>query len=236
MPSQFADHQSIECDPTHLNFSSSFVETDSLVTQVPYSGFEPTQFRNHFQDSMAMYAESERVTAYLDAHQDWFCRCAHPMKVEPIGANGYALIIGRFGAFGYEVEPKIGLELLPPENGIYRIQTIPVPNYLASGYEVDFQAAQSFVEVPAKEYFPEQAGETERIPSVVTIVKWHLDLSVAMRFPKFIYKLPQSLIQSTGDRILCQIVRQVSRRLTAKVQEDFHSNLGIPIPKKFKKR
>jgi hypothetical protein len=44
------------------------------------------------------------------------------------------------------------------------------------------------------------------------------------------------LSQSTGDRLLSQVVRQVSRRLTHKVQEDFHSSLGIPMPKKLKKR
>ena len=158
------------------------------------------------------------------------------MKVEPIGQNGYALVIGRFGAFGYEVEPKIGLELLPQENSIYRIQTIPVPNYVAPGYEVDFQASQTFVEIPTSEYFQEQEHDGTKLPEAITRVDWHLDLSVYLRFPKFIHKLPQSLIQSTGDRLLRQVVRQVSRRLTYKVQEDFHSSLGIPMPKTLKKR
>lgn len=234
MYSQFVDDQAIELDQAHLPAHSSFVETETSVTQAPLSTSEPTQFQSRFQDCMEMYAEASRVTAYLDAHQDWFCRCAHPMKVEPLGNNGYALVIGRFGAFGYEVEPKIGLELLPQDNGIYRIRTIPVPNYVAPGYEVDFQASQSFVEVPASEYF--QEPDETPLPPSITRVEWDLDLKVALRFPKFIHKLPQSLIQSTGDRLLCQVVRQVSRRLTYKVQEDFHSSLGIPMPKKFKKR
>jgi hypothetical protein len=45
-------------------------------------------------------------------------------------------------------------------------------------------------------------------------------------FPKFIRRLPQGLIQGTGDRVLAQIVRQVSRRLTAKVQDDFHASFS----------
>ena len=234
MHSQFVDHQAIELEQGHLNTKSSFAETDSSVTQAPSSASEPTQFHSHFQDCMEMYADARKVTAYLDAHQDWFCRCAHPMKVEPIGENGYALMIGSFGAFGYEVEPKIGLELLPQDNGIYRIRTIPIPDYVPPGYEVDFQASQSFVEVPTSEYF--QEPDAAQLPPSITRVEWDLDLKVALRFPKFIHKLPQSLIQSTGDRILCQVVRQVSRRLTYRVQEDFHSSLGIPMPKKFKKR
>lgn len=236
MHSHFAKKLSIEAEQAHLNAKSSFVETESLVTQAHYSGFEPTRFQSEFQDSMEMYAEAKQVAAYLDTHQNWFSRCAQPMKVEPIGQNGYALVIGRFGAFGYEVEPKIGLELLPQENSIYRIQTIPVPNYVAPGYEVDFQASQTFVEIPTSEYFQEQEHDGTKLPQAITRVDWHLDLSVYLRFPKFIHKLPQSLIQSTGDRLLRQVVRQVSRRLTYKVQEDFHSSLGIPMPKTLKKR
>lgn len=234
MHSQFANNQPIE-GHGHFNAKSMFAETDNLVTQVPYTG-EPTHFQSQFQDCMEMYAQASQVTAYLDAHQDWFCRCAHPMKVERIGKNAYAVVIGRFGAFGYDVEPKVGLELQPSDNGFYRIQTIPVPNYTAPGYDVDFHATQSFVEVPAREYYHPDECDAAKLPEAITRVEWNLDLKVALRFPKFIHKLPQSLVQSTGDRLLCQVVRQVSRRLTHKVQEDFHSSLGIPMPKKLKKR
>lgn len=236
MYSQFADNQPIEADQTHLNAPSCFTEADSFVTQVPDLTSEVTQFRSYFQDCMELYAEAEKVTAYLDAHENWFTRCAHPMKVESIARNAYALVIGRFGSFGYEVEPKIGLELLPQEDKIYRIRTIPIPNYVAPGYEVDFQASQTFVEVPASEYFQEYHEEGASLPKAVTRVEWELDLSVGVRFPRFIHKLPQSLIQNTGDRLMRQVVRQVSRRLTHKVQEDFHSSMGIRMPKNLKKR
>ncbi|WP_425461531.1 DUF1997 domain-containing protein, partial [Hyella patelloides] len=39
-------------------------------------------------------------------------------------------------------------------------------------------------------------------------------------------------MQNTGDRLLAQIVRQISPRLTYKVQQDFHSSKGLPIPAK----
>lgn len=236
MRSHFCNNQPIELGQAPLSAKSSFAETDTSVTQVPYSASELTRFQSHFQDCMELYADAQQVTAYLDAHQNWFSRCANPMKVEPIGANGYALVIGNFGAFGYEVEPKIGLELLPQENGIYRIQTIPVPNYVTPGYEIDFQASQSFVEVPVSEYFQEQESNEVRLPRAITRIEWSLDLIVVMRFPKFIHKLPQALIQSSGDRLLRQVVRQVSRRLTHKVQEDFHSSMDITLPKKLKRR
>ncbi|WP_009634591.1 DUF1997 domain-containing protein [Synechocystis sp. PCC 7509] len=181
------------------------------------------RFSGQFADCMEMYAPASTVAEYLNTHQQWFCRCAQPMKVETISVNGYALVIGRFGAFGYDVEPKVGLELLPPENGVYRIKTIAIPNYVAPGYDVDFKAVMELVEVPA-----DSQGK------VVTKVEWTLDLNVDVQFPRFIYRLPKSVIKNTGDRLLNQIVRQVSHRLTAKVQADFYKSVGLPKPLKSK--
>ncbi len=183
---------------------------------------EPIAFHSHSSSSMVMNASSEVVAHYLDDHSDWFHRCAHPMSVEAIGKNGYDLRIGRFGAFGYDVEPRIGLELLPQQSGVYRIQTIPIPEAQYLGYEVDFQAALELFEVA-------QGAQ------LVTEVKWALDLTVLIQFPGFIHALPLGLIQSTGDRLITQIVRQVSRRLTRKVQQDFHQNLGLSLPKKLRR-
>lgn len=191
-----------------------------------------TRFYGRFTDCMEMYAAAQRVAEYLNAHQSWFCRCAQPMKVEPLGENGYALGIGHFGAFGYEVEPKVGLELLPPEQGVYLIKTIPVPDYSAPGYEVDFQSTMQLVETSVKSPQQSLPATGKQFPSEITRVEWHLDLAVQVQFPKFIQRLPKALVQSTGDRLLNQIVRQVSRRLTHKVQEDFHKSLGLPFPLK----
>lgn len=183
----------------------------------------PTRFYGRYQDSMEMYASSNKVADYLNAHSVWFSRCAEPMKVQCLGENGYALGIGRFGSFGYEVEPKIGLELLPPDEGVYRIRTIPIPDYYPPGYEVDYNASLQLVE-----------GEANSAPvgvQEITLVQWELDLIVDIHFPRFIQRLPKSLVQSTGDRLLNQIVRQVSRRLTHKVQQDFHQYQGIGFSK-----
>lgn len=189
---------------------------------------QPTVFRSQFIDSMEMAADARMVAEYLDSHQGWFRRCAHPMQVDSIGTNSYALIIGHFGAFGYDIEPKIGLDLLPQEAGIYRIETVPIPGYTSVGYEVDFQAALELVE--RDQPTPEIAPVT-----TTTHVEWQLDLTVTIQFPRFIHALPDTLIQSTGDRLLRQIVRQVSRRLTHKVQEDFHTSRNLPMPKRSRK-
>ncbi len=223
------EHQPLEVSEEILNLEPSFIEPEAEVA-LSSNTCEPMRFQTTFVDCMEMYAPVETVAKYLDAHESWFSRCAHPMKVEPLGDNGYALVIGRFGAFGYQVEPKIGLHLLPQDRGVYRIRTIPVPNYVPPGYDVDFNAVMKLVEAPG-----DVNGESN-MPSVITRVEWQLDLNVYIQFPKFIYKLSRSLLQNTGDNILSKIVGQVSRRLTYKVQQDFHCSLDIPFkPKSHKK-
>jgi Protein of unknown function (DUF1997) len=228
MQANSAEHQPFETTNSILGVTSNLMD-GSRVAGIEESACQGDQsyFHGYYASCMEIYADAQTVMQYMDAHRDWFHRCAHPMKVEPLGDNGYALAIGRFGAFGYDVEPKIGLDLLPQDQGVYCIQTIPVPNYEAPGYCVDFQASMRLIE--------SQADAGAAIP-VMTRVEWELNLEVAIHFPRFIQALPKSMVQTTGDRLLNQIVRQVSRRLTYKVQEDFHNTLGIAFPRKTGKK
>ena len=165
---------------------------------------------------MQMLAPQAVVSHYLDNHQSWFERCASPMQVEAIDQQSYSLTLGRFGNFGFEVEPTIALRLLPQQEGIYRIETMrTVPQALAlrHHYDVDFRAGMHLI--------PESEN---------TSVQWDLDLKVWIRLPKVITMLPDQLVQSSGDHLLKQIVRQISRRLTWKVQEDFHAAHGLSCP------
>jgi hypothetical protein len=180
---------------------------------------QPFCFSYRFADAMLMGADVKTVAKYLDAHQGWFTRCAHPMTASQLGKNGYALTIGKFSSFGYAVEPKIGLELLPQDSGVYRIKTLAIPDYTPPGYEVSFNAQMRLV-------------ETVNGERLGTQIEWDLDLKVSIQFPKFIYKLPIGVIQGTGDKLLKQIVNRVSRQLTHKVQQDFHGSLGLQTPKK----
>ena len=197
-------------------------DADEVLEQV-----EQTWFHSHFEDCMEMFADLDTVAEYLSQHSGWFCRCALPMKTQPLGNNSYDLLIGRFGALGYQVEARIGLELVPPdENGIYRIRTVPIPGYVAPGYEVDFQATMKLVELSPEQVCAKQGIKLSECPKVITGAEWRLDLAVGLRFPKFIRSMSQSLIQKTGDALLAKIVKQVSRRLTEKTQQDFHSTIG----------
>jgi hypothetical protein len=223
MLSRKAEYKSWEITEAVLPVASSQEEAEDILIEANVATV--TKFYGRYQDFMEMPASAEKVAEYLNNHASWFSRCAEPMKVQLLGENGYALVIGRFGAFGYDVEPKIGLELLPPDEGIYRIRTIPIPDYQPPGYDVDYRASLQLVE-----------NDTSTSIGDVTRVEWELDLIVDLHFPKFIQRLPKSIIQSTGDRLLNQIVRQVSRRLTRKVQEDFHKSLEIPFPANSKQK
>lgn len=197
----------MQFDPTPLQLGANVPET--------------MHFFHQFEGCMELSASHEQVSQYLDAHQEWFCRCAHPMQVEPIGNNGYTLLIGRYGSFGFEIEPQISLHLLPQNYNLYRIETIPALPAARECYDVDFRASLRLVDQPAGEVATSQP----------TRVQWDLDLDVAIAFPAFIRRLPLGLIQYTGDRILQLIVQQVSQRLMAKVQADFHATLtGTPHP------
>ncbi|MEO0395354.1 MAG: DUF1997 domain-containing protein [Cyanobacteria bacterium P01_A01_bin.137] len=177
-------------------------------------------FEGYYVGNMEMFADINTVAHYLDSHQGWFTRCAQPMDVKPIGHNGYAISLGRFGSLNFQIQPKIGLHLLPQNQGVYRIETIPVPGHEPEGYDVDFKAAMSLAEKQQQELPVGQA----------THVEWELNLQTKVQMPKFIQALPQSLVKSSGDKLLNQIVRQISKRLTYKVQEDFHTMMNLPLP------
>jgi len=191
-------------------------------------------FTANFTGRMDMYSDIETVATYLNAHEGWFCRCAQPMKVSPLEDNGYILTIGKYGSFGYEVEPKIGVVLNPPTGRIYQMQTIPIPHYDAPGYDVNYLASMELREVLGAQDIAKKGIFSQHSPSpkCITQVNWNLNLSVEVEFPKFMAKFSPNLIQTTGDRLLSQIIRQVSPRLTYKVQEDFHSSHNLPIPPK----
>ncbi|MEO0869682.1 MAG: DUF1997 domain-containing protein, partial [Cyanobacteria bacterium J06642_11] len=132
---------------------SSSAGSDATAQQGSGNVYDPDAivFEGYYVGNMEMYADMDTVAKYLDSHQGWFTRCAAPMDVKPIGHNGYAISLGRFGSLNFQIQPKIGLHLLPQNRGIYRIETIPVPGHEPEGYDVDFQAAMSLAEKQKQE-------------------------------------------------------------------------------------
>jgi len=189
----------------------------------------PVVFQHRYVGYMDLLTDQKTAIAYLDDHPRWFRRCAKPLRAEPIGTTGYALGVGRVGAFGFYVEPQVGLDLLPQENGVYRIRTVPVPGMVDPGYEVDFNARMDLQE---KEPPPELADLTPRLTAIV----WTLDLAVSLHFPEFVLRRSEGWILRTGNGVLAAVVKRVSMMLTAKVQADFHQSVGLVVPPKILKR
>ncbi|WP_228023970.1 DUF1997 domain-containing protein [Synechocystis salina] len=200
------------------------------------NGFPPVRFQTHFQGRMEMFASGQEVEDYLQAHQGWFRRCAQPMQADPLGDHGYVLTIGKFGALGFDVEPKIAVMLEPPQDGNYLMHTVPLPDGPDLGYEVDFLSNMTLHQVNGDRLTEKSLKQFAQAeipwPETITQVEWDLKMDVAVQFPGYIYKLPMKLIQSTGDRLLTEIIRQVSPRLTYKVQQDFHQEKSLPLPPK----
>ena len=203
------------------DISPSMSDSDAIAGDTSLTS-DTVVFEGYYVGNMEMYADVNTVADYLDSHQGWFTRCAQPMDVKPIGHNGYAISLGRFGSLNFQIQPKIGLHLLPQNHGVYRIETIPVPGHEPEGYDVDFRAAMSLA---AKDEQQVSTGQA-------THVEWELNLQTKVQLPRFIQALPQSLVKTSGDKLLNQIVRQISRRLTLKVQEDFHTMMNLPLPKR----
>ncbi|MGB7417349.1 MAG: DUF1997 domain-containing protein [Thermosynechococcaceae cyanobacterium] len=200
-------------------FLPGFVRRLSSSAKLELQSRQPTHFRSDFVGCMNLHADPDTVAQYLDRHPEWFVRCAAPIQATPEGENGYILSLGRYGSFGFDVEPKIGLNLLPQDQGVYRIETITLPDEgEQQTYLVDFQAALQLVDAP-------EAMSDAQV--TLTKVEWVLDLGVTLFFPRFIHRLPSQLIQSTGDRLLNRVVKTISTSLTAKVQDDFHQSMGI---------
>jgi hypothetical protein len=178
----------------------------------------------YYAGKMDMTADIDTVGRYLNSHRGWFTRCAQPMQVESISDHGYALVVGHFSMLGYEVEPKVGLYLSPLDHQVYRIDTMPVPGYVPPGYDIDFHAVMRLQESP------------EAVPpaTVLTQVDWDLSLAVKIHMPRMLNSVPRSLLKSSGDRLLNQVVRQVSKRLTRKVQDDFHHSHNLPLPESYR--
>ncbi len=228
MQSKFINHPQNKflevslADSIQLKYNKSIEQQNTFVFEVSFRG------------RMDMHSDVDTVAEYLNAHEGWFCRCAQPMKVDPLDDNGYVLTVGKYGSFGYEVEPKIGIVLAPPEGRIYRMYTIPIPDNDDAGYEVNYNAVMKLQETSINSTQTWSRSLVSRHPSLdrITQVNWELDLKVEVEFPQFVAKLSPRLVQGTGDKLLAQIVRQVSPRLTYKVQQDFHSSHNLPLPSK----
>ena len=228
-------HSNIAPIDCSANIIANEVKHENLNATLNSQSKPVMTFQTKFTGIMEMYGDRETVAKYLKNHQGWFTRCAEPMKVQPFGNDGYTLIVGNYGAFGYHLEPQMSVILETSEgDSCYKMYSVPNSQYEAN-YDVNYCSILHLHAIPTSEAVTKvdkifsQYG-MKNVPSEVTKIDWTLNLSINIRFPSFIYKLPQSVVKSTGNRVLSQIVKQISPRLSYKVQKDFHDRFGLPIP------
>jgi len=161
------------------------------------------RFQTQLNDQVVIACSSSFAYWYLQWHSVWFPNCAKPMQTKLIRHNAYQLTVGRFGAFGYQVEPRINLQMTPFLDS-FRISTLPLQDD-GQLYEVDFQAEMAIVPI-----------DSHRCQ-----INWELNLVVEIPFPDFINAMPQKLIQKTGDRLLARVVREISKSVNEKIAVDF---------------
>lgn len=228
-------------DDSKFNLEDTDSENKNSKDQNSHQNFDANlpinEFYSHYIGYMDLFADQQTVMKYLDAHQGWFKRCAHPFKADPIGETGYAMGVGQVGAMGFNVDPRVGLNLMPPDaNAVYRITTIPIPDQLPQGYEVGFYAEMRLEEKILDSKSDLKAGENLDKNSIMTCIEWDLKLTVTLQFPAFIQRLSKDMLQKTGDGVLGFVVQRVSKSLTPKVQADFHKTHDIKVPKHIKLR
>ncbi len=218
------------------NFEPQLVIPEEGLSEKSNINSRPiVSFQTYFTGIMEMYADEKTVCEYLNEHQGWFIRCAKPMKAIPYGENGYTLIVGNYGALGYYVEPQMSVIIEPPHSKRYAMYSVNNPQIEHPGYEVNYRSDLEIESIPvslaAKGIEKVFRKHTQaKLPEQITKINWQLNLKVKVQFPAFIYRLPMSMIESTGNRLLTQIVKQVSPSLSHKVQKDFHSRMNLPIP------
>ena len=220
---------------TPTNFSANVITQRVHQDHLNVMAKPVMNFQTKFAGIMEMYSDLDTVAKYLKDHQGWFSRCAEPMMVTPFGDDGYTLTIGNYGAFGYHLEPQMSV-MLETSDGDTRYKMYSVTNtQYEANYDVNYCSVLNLHSIPTSDAVTKVAKiyrqeGIDNIPTEITKINWTLNLSVNIRFPSFIYKLPQSVIKSTGNKVLSQIVKQISPRLSYKVQKDFHDRFNLPIP------
>ena len=216
----------------YQSFNSSLSEPGNLSDFTVENSHQETVDHNPlhchaaFAGVMEMGSDTQTVIDYLKQHQQWFPDCAKPMTVEPIGENGYLLSLGRFGALGFHLDIKLALGMEFLETGKFGMRSLSLPEMSPVAYDVDYKAT-----LELREINPTPTNNSSPcLAKVITQLAWDLKLNIAVQLPKFIRKLPLSLVQKAANRLLCKIVSQISPHLTKRVQQDFHRRFQLPVP------
>ncbi|MEN9205145.1 MAG: DUF1997 domain-containing protein [Thermostichales cyanobacterium DRC_bins_46] len=155
----------------------------------------------------------EELAGYLRHHQEWIHRCFKPLKVQPLGNADYRLQFFRIGGLGFELEPHFAITIWEDPLHCFRLTSLALPEDASLPYQVDCQAS----------FRIEQHSSD---PQPLTRVYWDLTLKIDLELPGFLQVLPRPLVQKVGIKVVNQVTRSMSDRLTHNVCTDFYRSVG----------
>lgn len=164
------------------------------------------------QGQVDMQTKRESLAAYLQEHQKWIDRCFKPLKVFPLSDSTYKLQFFRIGGLGFELEPCFGVKIWSEKHYMFRLSSIELPSDADLPYTVDCQSYFQLEELPE---------------SGMTRVNWDLELDIWMELPRFLAAFPYNLVYNVGAKVVRQVTRRMSDRLTHNVCTDYYRSVGM---------
>lgn len=160
--------------------------------------------------------ETDRLTLahYLHDHAEWIERCFKPLKVFPLSPETYKLQFFRIGGLGFELEPCFGVKIWPEQDSVFWLSSIDLPEEEGLPYSVDCLS-----------YFRLEELDLDSHHGPLTRVHWDLKLDIWMQLPGFLQALPYPLVYRVGARVVNQVTRSMSDRLTHNVCTDFYRSV-----------
>ncbi len=192
-------------------------ESTETPTPIPTETLDKSSVRILAGRQGRVDLQTDRFTLahYLHHHAEWIERCFKPLKVFPLSPETYKLQFFRIGGLGFELEPCFGIKIWPEQNSVFRLSSIELPEEEGLPYSVDCLS-----------YFRLEELDPEPLQEPLTRVHWDLKLDIWMQLPGFLQALPYSLVYRVGARVVNQVTRSMSDRLTHNVCTDFYRSVN----------
>ncbi|MDX2273148.1 MAG: DUF1997 domain-containing protein [Cyanobacteriota bacterium] len=191
--------------------SSKPVAPPANPTEMPSS----IEIVAHQQGQVDLDTDVQALAHYLNHHQSWIHHCFKPLQVEALSEDTYRLQFFRIGGMGFELEPCFGVKIWPEDQQVFRLSSIELPSDAELPYKVDCQS-----------YFQLEALPDAGNSAPQTRVHWDLKLRIGMELPGFLLALPRKLVHKVGSRVVNQVTRSMSDRLTHNVCTDFYKSIN----------
>ncbi|AGY57657.1 DUF1997 domain-containing protein [Gloeobacter kilaueensis] len=143
------------------------------------------------------------LVTYLRGPDHWVPVGFRPLKVQRTGAGHFDLQLPEFGALGFQLAPRMVLQLIEDDECRYRLLSVPSP---ASDYQTDFSGLFQL---------------TPRPPAVD--VFWEARFAIQLTLPGFLGMFPQPVVQSAAQTAVSAMSASVCQNLVHNICCDYRS-------------